>query len=110
MPTTQILLPPPTTFGSNNSPSDHGYALILQNANPLNLVDTSKGSYSESAPAAGVQTSGQSAQCKEITYVKTSSDGNTFTLNGVEGGPYTLTAQYQYLKIKSDGTNWWKTG
>jgi len=31
-------------------------------------------------------------------------------LNGVEGGPYTLTAQFSFLKIKSDGTNWWKVG
>ena len=45
----------------------------------------------------------------EITYVKTSADANVYTLNGVQGGPYTLSAQYDSLKIKSDGTNWWKT-
>ena len=38
---------------------------------------------------------------------KTSSDGNTYTLNGVEGGPYTLTAQFAFFKDQaSDGTNW----
>ena len=46
----------------------------------------------------------------EISYVKTTADGNTYTLNGVEGGPYTLTAQFGFLKIKSDGTNWWRVG
>lgn len=110
MPTTQITLPPPTTHGSNLSPSDYGWEQLVQNAIPLNLVDTSKGSYAESAPTAGVATSGQSGQCKEITYVKTSSDANTYTLNGVQGGPYTLSTQYQFLKIKSDGTNWWLDG
>ena len=84
------------------------WELIVQNLAPLNLVDTSGGDYAEDAPDAGVGASGQSAQGKEISYVKTSSDGHTFTLNGVEGGALTLTAQYSHLKIKSDGTNWWQ--
>ena len=110
MPTNQITLPPPTTQGSNLSPTDFAEAQLFQNANPLNLVDTSKGSYSESVPAAGVSSSGQSAQNKELTYKKISSDANTYTLNGVKDGTLTLTTQYQFFKIKSDGTNWWKTG
>jgi hypothetical protein len=107
MPTTPYLPPPPTTQGSNLSAADHQWLLIAQNLAPLYEVDTSAGSYAEDPPPAGVETSGQSGQCKEITYVKTSSDANTYTLNGVEGGPYTLTKQFQSLKIKSDGTNWW---
>jgi hypothetical protein len=107
MPTTQITPPPPTTQGSNLSRSDQQWLLIAQNLAPLYKVDTSAGSYAESPPTAGVSTSGQTGQGKEITYIKTSSDANTFTLNGVEGGPYTLVSQYDTLKIKSDGTNWW---
>ena len=110
MPTTVFLPPPPTTQQSNLSSADYQWLLIAQNLAPLYEVDTSTGSYAETPPTAGVETSGQSGQCKEITYVKTSADGNTYTLNGVEGGPYTLTAQFSFLKIKSDGTNWWKVG
>ena len=107
MPTTQILPQPPSTQGSNLSATDYLWMLIVQNLAPLYEVDTSKGSYSENAPPAGVGASGQSGQCKEITYVKTSGDANIFTLNGVQGGPLTLKLQYSFLKIKSDGTNWY---
>ena len=108
MPTTQILPQPPSTQGSNLSATDYLWMLIVQGLEPLYEVDTSKGSYSENAPPAGLASAtGQSAQAKEITYVKTSADGNVFTLKGVQGGPYTLGAQYSSLKIKSDGTNWW---
>jgi len=87
------------------------YLLTLQMLLPLNLVDTSAGSYAETPPSAGLNAStGQSNQNMEISYVKTTADGNTYTLNGVEGGPYTLTAQFGFLKIKSDGTNWWRVG
>jgi hypothetical protein len=110
MPTTPYLPPPPTTQNSNLSPADHQWLLITQNLQPLYEVDSSAGSYAEDPPTAGIQTSGQSGQCKEITYVKTSNDANVYTLNGVQGGPYTLTAQFSFLKIKSDGTNWWKVG
>lgn len=107
MPTTPILPPPPTTQGSNLSPTDYQWLLILQGLQPLYEVDTSKGSYTEAAPPAGVGTSGQTGQCKEITYIKTSSDGNTYTLTGVEGGNLTLTKQFSTFKIKSDGTRWY---
>jgi hypothetical protein len=111
MPTTQVLPQPPTTQNSNLSQSDYLYLLILQGLSPLNLVDTSDGDYSEAAPQAGVlEAGGQSGQCRELTYVKTSSDGNTYTLTGVENGPLMLTAQFQFFKIKSDGTNWWQVG
>ena len=110
MPTTTYLPPPPTTQGSNLSQTDYQWLLIVQSLLPLYEVDTSKGSYTETPPAAGVGSSGQTGQCKEITYVKTSSDANVYTLNGVQGGPLTLTAQGQFFKIKSDGTNWWKVG
>jgi hypothetical protein len=112
MPTTPYLPQPPTQMASNLSPTDYNWQLIVQGLAPLFEVDTSKGSYSESVPAAGVNSAnpatGQSAQGKEIIYVKTSPDSNTYTLNGVQGGPLTLTAQYQSFRIKSDGTKWWK--
>ena len=44
----------------------------------------------------------------------TSADGNTYTLKGIQGGPVTLTGTPgtpgSYLKIKSDGTKWWRVG
>jgi len=88
-----------------------GYLFTLQNLLPLRVVDTSGGSYAETPPPAGLSSAtGQSNQNMEITYVKSSADGNVFTLDGVEGGPYTLVGQFGFLKIKSDGTNWWKVG
>lgn len=111
MPTTQILPIPPTTRGSALSQTDHMYLLMMQGLSPLYKVDTSEGSYEEEAPPAGLNSStGQSGQCKEVTYTKVSADANVFTLNGVELGPYTLTTQGQTLKIKSDSTFWWKVG
>ena len=114
MPTTSYLPPPPTTQGSNLSPTDYQWMLILQGLAALYEVDTSKGSYTEAAPAPGVSSSGQTGQCKEISYVKTSSDGNTYTLTGVQGGNLTLTgapgSATSHFKIKSDGTKWWKVG
>lgn len=110
MPTTPILPPPPTTQGSDLSPTDYQWLLIVQGLQPLYEVDTSKGSYTEAVPNAGVGSSGQTAQCKEITYLKTSADGNTYTLTGVQGGDLTLTAARSFFKIKSDGTKWWKVG
>jgi hypothetical protein len=115
MPTKQILPPPPTTMGSSLSPTDYQWLLISHGLQPHNLVDTSKGDEEETPPPAGLNpATGQSAQCKEITYTKTSADGNTFTLKGVEGGPFTLTGAPgtpgSFMKIKSDGTRWWKVG
>ena len=110
MQTTQTQLPQPTTRGSSLSKSDYNWLLLVQLEHPLVLVDTSAGSFSEAAPVAGVASSGQTAQNQEITFKKTSADGNTFTLTGVEDGPLTLTAQFSFFKIKSDGTNWWRTG
>lgn len=78
---------------------------------PLLIVDTSAGPYAESLPPAGLNsTTGQSNQNQEITYIKSSADANVFTLNGAQGGPYTLTARYSLMKFKSDGTVWWKSG
>jgi len=110
MPTTPILPPAPTTLGSNLSPTDYQWLLIAQGLAQLNKVDTSKGSYTEAAPAPGVASSGQTAQGKEIVYTKVSGDGNAFTLTGVQGGPYMLSAKFDVIKIKSDGTNWWPVG
>jgi hypothetical protein len=82
----------------------------VQNLHPLITVDTTEGNVVQAVPPAGLNSStGQSNQNMEITYVKSSADGNTVSITGVEGGTITLTAQYQSQKIKSDGTNWWKT-
>jgi hypothetical protein len=113
MPTTPYLPQPPTQMGTNLSPTDYSWQLIVQGLAPLFEVDTSKGSYSETVPAAGVNpanpATGQSAQGKEIIYVKTSADSNTYTLNGVQGGPLILKKFLDVIRIKSDGTNWWSS-
>lgn len=84
--------------------------LTIQGANPLIEVDTSEGSFSDDPPPAGLSAStGQSNQNVEITYIKTSPDANIFTLLGVELGPFALTVIGQALKIKSNGTVWYRT-
>jgi|SRR5580693_80673 hypothetical protein len=112
MPTTQVTRrPPPLRFADLSQPMQF-WELETQQSAPLNKVDTSKGSYTEAPPAAGLDTTtGQTNQNQEITYIKVSADANTFTLEGnnLPLGPYTLTAQGQVLKIKSDGTDWYKS-
>ncbi len=82
--------------------------LTLDTAQPLNLVDTSHGSFSAALPPPGAnQSTGQSNQGQELIYKKVSADGNTFTLTGAAEGPQTLTAQYSSVRLQSDGTNWW---
>jgi len=110
MGTTQTTLPPPNTVGTNLSKSDYFWALLVQLQLPLVTIDTSAGDITEAAPDPGVGSSGQTAQNMEITYLKSSADGNSFTLTGVQGGDIVISAQYAFFKIKSDGTNWWKTG
>jgi hypothetical protein len=111
MPSTQTQLFPPPLQNSGLKDSIGRYFLTLQNLLPLRVVDTSGGGYAETPPPAGLNSStGQSNQNMEIVYVKSSADANVFTLNGVQGSPYTLSAQYQFLRIKSDGTNWWRVG
>lgn len=110
------LFPPPN---QSKAVDEKGYftntqqqwQFTLQNLLPLVTVDTTTGNVVIDPPAPGLNsTTGQSNQNMEITYVKSSADGNTVTVNGVEGGPYVLAARYDFLKIKSDGTSWWKTG
>lgn len=109
MSTTQTKLFDPPVRDAGLQDGIVKYLYTLQALHPLYQVDTSQGSYAETPPPAGLNAStGQSNQNMEISYLKTSADGNTFTLNGVQLGPYTLTAQGQALKIKSDGTLWWK--
>lgn len=110
MPTTPFLPPPPTSQGSALSPTDYQWMLIVQGLAPLYEVDTSRGSYTEKLPPAGVGTSGQTGQCKEIVYVKTSADANTDTITGAITGPVALKTQYQVARFKSDGTNWFAVG
>jgi len=110
MPTTPYLPPPPTSLGSALSPTDYQWMLIVQGLIPLYEVDTSKGSYTEALPPAGVGSSGQTGQCKEIIYLKTSADANTDTITGAITGPVVLATQWQVARFKSDGTNWYAVG
>jgi hypothetical protein len=111
MPTAQTQLFPPPQRGSQISEPLLKWLFSVQNLLPLVTVDTSAGSFSQSPPPAGLNSAtGQSNQNMEITYVKTSADANVWTLNEVEFGPYTLTAQGSFLKIKSNGTSWYKVG
>ena len=114
MPTTQTqLFPPPSRAAAVDAKgfiaiSFRQWLFTLQYLLPLRLADTSGGPYSEALPPAGLNsTTGQSNQNAEIVYIKSSADGNTFTLTGAIDGPHTLTTQYQALRFKSDGTNWW---
>lgn len=100
---------PPLRGDQNTQPLQYWF-LGVQNHHPLKVIDTSAGSYTEAAPSPGVDAAGQTNQNVEITYKKSSADGNTFTLTGVADGPQTLTAQYSHFKIKSDGTDWWVVG
>lgn len=110
MPTTQTIFPPiPQRVAQQISDALLKWLISVQMQLPLREVDTTAAPYAEAAPPAGLNsTTGQSNQNQEIIYVKTSADGNVFTLNGVQGGPYTLVAQYQRIRIKSDGTSWWR--
>lgn len=111
MSTTQTTLPPLNTIASNLSKGDYFWATLVQQQHPLVLVNTASGNFSEAVPAAGNNpATGQTAQNQEITFKKISADAHTFTLTGVEDGPLTLTAQYSFFKIKSDGTSWWRSG
>ena len=112
MSVTQSTRRQPPLRHSDVSPPMQYWELETQQAHPLNKVDTSAGSFSTAPPAAGLNSStGQTNQNQEITYVKVSSDANMFTLAGTNLplGPYTLTAQGQALKIKSDGVDWWRS-
>lgn len=111
MPTTQTVLFLPPSRATTLSKTELLYLTTLQYLHPLREVDTSAGPYAEDAPPAGSNsTTGQSNQNQEITYIKTSADANVFTLNGTANGPLTLAAQGDFLKIKSNGTLWRKSG
>ena len=107
---TQTTLPQPTTRSSKLSETDYKWLLLVQTLLPLVVINTSGGNIVQAVPNAGIGASGQTAQNQEITYVKSSSDGNSFTLTGVQGGNIVISAQYAFFKIKSDGTNWWRVG
>jgi hypothetical protein len=106
----KTILPPPPPLHLGADPQKY-WNFKVQNLAPLVTVDTSQGNETQSPPPAGVNAStGQTNQNQEITYIKVSNDGNIFTLKGVEGGPYMLTAYRDVIRIKSDGTNWWPVG
>jgi hypothetical protein len=111
---TQTTLPQPTKRGSNWSDTDSYYMLMVQSQHPLVTVDTSAGDQVIALPPPGAQQStGQTNQNKEITYLKSSADANMVTITGAQGGNVVLTAQSpaagSTAKFKSDGAKWWKT-
>lgn len=110
MPTTETMPPPPTTQGSNLSPSDYQWLLIVQNLAPLVLVDSTSGPLSIALPDPGVTASGQTGQGKEMIYKKISADSNVVTITGGAEGPQTFSTQYFGIRFKSDGTDWWVVG
>ncbi len=103
----KTTLPPPTTQNSSLSKSDYGWLLLVQNLLPLVTVDTSKGNTVIFLPNAGVAATGLTGQNMEITYVKSSPDGNSVTVKGAISGTEVIAAQFESRKFKSDGTNWW---
>lgn len=102
--TKTTLFPPPREYSQK-------YQFSLQNLLPFNAVDTSAGPVAVALPPAGnISGTGQNNQNQEIIYKKTSADANVFTVTGGAEGPQTLTNQYDTIRFKSDGTNWWVTG
>ena len=102
--TKTTLFPPPKEYSQK-------YLLTVQNLLPFNAVDTSTGPASVALPPAGnVQGTGQNNQNQELIYKKISADANVLTITGAAEGPQTLTNQYDMIRFKSDGTNWWVSG
>lgn len=111
MPTTQTIRRLPPTRHAQLPAEMVYWELETQQVSPLRTVDTSAASYAENTPNAGLNSStGQTNQNQELTYIKTSSDANVFTLHGVEGGALMLHDQLDVIKIKSDGSSWWPVG
>jgi Flp pilus assembly protein TadG len=112
MPTTQVDFREPPLRGSEVPKPLQAWLFAIQKRLPLRKADTTAGSYAEALPPAGLTSAatGETNQNQEITYVKTSADGNTFTITGAASGPVILAVQYATAKFKSDGTGWWKVG
>ena len=111
MSVTQTVRREPPLRNSNISDQMQYWELETQQASPLITVDSSKGADSIPLPAAGlIGTTGQTNQNSELTYKKVSSDANAATITGAADGPQTLTAQYSFVKFKSDGTAWYVVG
>lgn len=112
MPTTQTIRRQVPLKNANVTDPMKYWEMETQQSAPLHTVDTSAGPYSEAPPPPGLTSdnTGQTNQNAEFSYVKVSPDANTWTLAGdnLPLGPYTLTAQGDSLKIKSDGAHWWK--
>jgi hypothetical protein len=77
---------------------------------PLITADTSGGNISDALPPAGLSSTatGETNQNMQISFVKTSTDGNTFTITGAASGNVILSAQFDHATFKSDGTNWYR--
>lgn len=110
------LFPPPNQSKAVDdrgylTPTQQQWNFTLQRQLPLIEIDTTTGPLVDTVPPAGLNsTTGQSNQNQEITFVKISADANAYTLNGVVSGAIVISAQYAFFKIKSDGTNWYRTG
>jgi len=119
MSTTQTqLFDPPTRSQAIDDKGFLGIPLrqwlfTLQYLLPLVTIDTTSGPVTIALPAAGLAgTTGQSNQNMEVTYRKTSADGNHVTITGSADGTQTLTTNSgagSVVKFKSDGTSWWVT-
>ena len=114
MSVTKTILFPPSFIESEMPIPLQRWLQSVQNLLPLNVCDTTSGPITVALPPAGVNpalfTTGASNQNQEITFVKSSADGNGVTITGAQGGPHFLSSQYDALKFKSDGTDWWKSG
>jgi hypothetical protein len=105
----QSTLFPPPVRGSTLSDPERKYLFTLQNLLPLVEVDTSSGPVALALPQAGLTSAqtGQSNQNQEIIYIKISPDANTVTITGAKNGTQILAAQFNVVRFKSDGTNWY---
>jgi len=111
MPNQTTTIPPLTPRASEQLDRPVQYWLFqVRDHQPLTEVDTSLGPQALMLPPAGVATlaTGQNNQNQELIYIKTSADANVATITGAAQGPQTLTAQYDTLRFKSNGTTWYK--
>jgi hypothetical protein len=86
------------------------WLLAMAKHQPLITVDTTAGNEIEDLPPAGLSNSatGETNLNVDISYVKTSADANTVTINGAASGAVILAAQFDHATFKSDGTDWYR--
>lgn len=86
------------------------WLLAVGKHQPLITVDTTAGNEVETLPPAGLSAAatGETNLNVDISYVKTSADANTVTINGAASGAVVLAAQWDHATFKSDGTSWYR--